>query len=111
MKIDFTKLNQIGNSDIVQPVREEKPIAELTDEEKITIAVRIINNYHVNRKIAAGCKEQILKDIENGNDIYFTLCLAAEVIGRLEGTNDSFYVAVRDKIKKMKQNHIGKTSV
>ena len=96
MEINFDKLNQICKN---KPVKVEKATSELTNEEKITIAERIINNYHVNRKIAAGCKEQILKDIKANKDIHFTLCLAAEVIGRLDGTNDKFYLEVKEALE------------
>lgn len=62
-----------------------------TDEDVICIAQEIIKSNQVNRKIAAGVKEQILLDLQEGKDLSYILSLAAEVIGRLTGEGDAFY--------------------
>ncbi|MBO7716033.1 MAG: hypothetical protein J6S85_20885, partial [Methanobrevibacter sp.] len=48
-----------------------------------------------NREISAGCKEQILQDIQDKKNPYRIILTAAECISRLNNSGDSFYNEVK----------------
>ena len=78
MGLNFSKLNQISNAEIMQNVQEPIRI-DISTPEQIQLtstselrqaALKIIKNYHINQEIVAGCKAQILKDIEEKENPY-----------------------------------------
>ena len=104
--LNFSKLNQISNTEIVQsvqkPIKEDIPTPEqartASTGELRQVALRIIENYHINQEIAAGCKAQILKDIEDKKNPYRMVYAAVEAISRLTGDGDTFFLQVKQKI-------------
>ena len=56
---------------------------------------KIINETRINRAISAGCQLQILKDIKEKSNPYRIILTAAECIGRLSNSGDSFYNEVQ----------------
>ena len=106
MGLNFSKLNQISNTETVQnvqkPIKEDIPTPEqartASTGELRQATLRIIENYHINQEIVAGCKAQILKDIENKENPYRMLYAAVEAISRLTGDGDNFFLQVEKKI-------------
>lgn len=56
---------------------------------------RILIETKYNREISAGCKEQILQDIQDKKNPYRIILTAAECISRLNNSGDSFYNEVK----------------
>ena len=56
---------------------------------------RILAETKHNRAISAGCKEQILRDIQGKKNPYRIILIAAECISRLNNSGDSFYNEVK----------------
>lgn len=85
-----------------KPIKEDIPTPEqartASTGELRQAALRIIENYHINQEIVAGCKAQILKDIENKENPYRMLYAAVEAISRLTGDGDNFFLQVEKKI-------------
>ena len=111
MGLDFSKLNQISNTETVQNVQkplridipEPEQVQHTSTEELRKTALKIIENYHINQEIVAGCKAQILKDIEEKKDPCRTLYAAVEAISRLTGDGDNFFLQVKNKIAEVHQ--------
>ena len=106
MGLNFSKLNQISNAEIMQnvqePIRIDVPTPEqiqLTSTSELRqSALKIIKNYRVSQEIVAGCKAQILKDIEDKENPYRMVYAAVEAISRLTGDGDNFFLQVEKKI-------------
>lgn len=69
-----------------------------TDTAPIAAAQRIISEYKLSHEIAEGCRLQILHDLEQKENPYKLLLLAAEAIGRLDFKGDTFFLQVQQKI-------------
>lgn len=64
----------------------------------IAAAQTIVKEWKISHKIASGCYEQILHELDHKGNPYKILLLAAEAIGRLDLYGDTFFLQVQQKI-------------
>lgn len=75
--------------------------ANMSTTEKDAYITRTQRTRAFEQAVAAGCKAQILLDIEQKQDPYRMLLCAAEAIGQLSGNGDSYFLEVQQKLREV----------
>lgn len=65
---------------------------------QLAAAQRLIAEHKQSHEIAEGCRLQILQSLEQRENPYKLLLLAAEAIGRLDYAGDTFFLQVQQKL-------------
>lgn len=65
---------------------------------QLAAAQKIIAEHKLSHEIAEGCRLQILQSLEQRENPYKLLLLAAEAIGRLDFMGDNFFLQVQGKL-------------
>jgi hypothetical protein len=65
---------------------------------QLAAAQKIIAEHKQSHEIAEGCRLQILQSLEQRENPYKLLLLAAEAIGRLDFMGDTFFLQVQQKL-------------
>lgn len=90
-------MNIFDYAQTIQGTAEQPPG---TEPEPIKEKARSCQRCKVNREIADGVKAQILLDISKKENPFLMLLYASEVISRMSGDGDQFFLKVRAELLK-----------